>query len=75
MDDEYTKAVKYWETPNNVKVKDVERFRGFAKYHRGFMAGFAKKAQPLYNLTVKMPGPEQYTAFEALQGDPTAPRY
>lgn len=76
MGDEYIEAVKDWETPTN--VKDVERFLGFANYHRGFIAGFAQMAQPLYNVTGKKPfvwGPEQQTAL-TLSGEPSLhPRY
>lgn len=74
MGDEYIEAVKEWET--STKVKDVERFLGFANYHRGFIAGFAQMAQPLYNVTGKQPfvwGAEQQTAFDALRRALTSP--
>lgn len=74
MGDEYIEAVKHWETPTN--VKEVERFLGFANYHRGFIAGFAQMAHPLYNITGKKPfvwGPEQQTAFENLRRALTSP--
>lgn len=76
MGDEYIEAVKEWETPT--KVKDVERFLGFANYHRGFIAGFAQMAQPLYNVTESSPsygGPSSRQPL-MLSGEPLLhPRY
>ena len=41
------------EWPTSLCSKDVERFLGFANYHRMFIQKFAELAQPLYNLTGK----------------------
>lgn len=67
MGDEYIEAIKDWTTPAN--VKDIERFFGFANYHRDFIACFAQMAQLLYGFTGRKPfvwEPEQQTVFEAL---------
>ena len=37
MGDSYVEAIRYWPAPRS--TKDVERFWGFANYHRGFIAG------------------------------------
>lgn len=65
--DQYITAVQEWATPGN--VKDNEKFLGFTKYHRGFIAGYAQLAVPLYKLTSKKPfvwGAEQEVALNAL---------
>ena len=56
--------------------KDVERFLGFANYHRGFIAGYAQMAFPLYRLTGKkllIWGQELQAAFDALKKALTSP--
>jgi len=63
-----TKAVREWPVP--LCSKDVERFLGFANYHRSFVKDFAKLASPLYELTGKNAfkwGDEQQVAFESLR--------
>ena len=35
MGDSYVEAIRYWPAPRS--TKDVERFLGFANYHRGFI--------------------------------------
>ena len=35
----YVQTVRDWADPRS--AKDVERFLGFANYHRGFIAGYA----------------------------------
>ena len=51
MGDSYIKAVKNWTVPKT--SKDVEKFLGFANYHRTFIKGFSQMAAPLYKLTGK----------------------
>ena len=51
MSDHYIDTVKEWPTPQNTKA--VERFLGFAKYHRNFIARFSEIAAPLYAVTGK----------------------
>ena len=64
-----TEAVRNFPTPEN--VPSVRRFLGMASYYRRFIAGFAKTAQPLHQLTAKnVPfqwSPECETAFVALK--------
>ena len=58
-------------------LKEVEMFWSFANYHRGFIAGYAQLAFPLYSLTGKKPfirGQEQQAAFNALKKTLTSPR-
>jgi hypothetical protein len=74
MGDAYISAVWEWAVPSN--VKEVERFLGFANYHRAFIARYAVLANPLYSVTGKNPfhwGPEQQTAFEGLRIALTSP--
>ena len=74
MGDSYVEAVRDWVVPRS--TKDVERFLGFANYHRGFIAGYAQLAFPLYRLTGKKPfvwGQEQQAAFDALKNALTSP--
>jgi hypothetical protein len=74
MGDTYISAVREWAVPSN--VKEVERFLGFANYHRAFIARYAELANPLYSVTGKNPfhwGPEQQTAFEGLRIALTSP--
>ena len=57
-----------WETPRS--TKDVERFCGFANYHRNFIKDFALISEPLYRVTAKKSfqwGEEQQQAFENLK--------
>jgi hypothetical protein len=75
MGDAYISAVREWAVPSN--VKEVERFLGFANYHRAFIAWYAELTVPLYSVTGKKPfhwGPEQQTAFEGLISALNSPR-
>lgn len=49
--DRNVEAVKNFPMPKN--EKEVQRFIGMASYFRKFINSFAKKAQPLYNLSKK----------------------
>ena len=79
MGDQYIDAVRDWPTPQNAKA--VERFLGFAIYHRNFIARFSEIAAPLYAVTGKSSfrwGKEQQKSFEALVErltSPTCARY
>ena len=67
-------TVRDWADPRS--AKDVERFLGFANYNRGFIAGYAQLAFPLYCLTGKKPfiwGQEQQAAFDVLKKALTSP--
>ena len=64
----FIKTMENWPTPTN--TKEVERFCGFANYHRGFIKDFARISTPLYALTGKKPfhwDDEQQEAFEQLK--------
>ena len=68
MGDSYVEAIQDWPAPRS--TKDLERFWGFANYHRGCIAGYAQMAFTLYRLTGKKPflwGQEQQAAFDALK--------
>ena len=70
----YVQTVRVWADPRS--NKDVERFLGFANYNRGFIAGYAQLAFPLYCLTGKKPfiwGQEQQAAFDVLKKALTSP--
>ena len=74
MGDTYISAVREWAVPTN--VKEVEKFLGFANYHRAFIAGYAEMANPLYSVTGKKPfhwGPGQQAAFDKLISALTSP--
>jgi hypothetical protein len=74
MGDTYIFAVREWAVPTN--VKEVEKFLGFANYHRAFIAGYAEMANPLYSVTEKKPfhwGPGQQAAFDKLISALTSP--
>ena len=74
MGDSYVEAV--WNLAAPRSPKDVERFLGFANYHRGFIAGYAQLAFPLYRLTRKKPfiwEQEQQAAFDDLKKALTSP--
>ncbi|KAK3098425.1 hypothetical protein FSP39_019321 [Pinctada imbricata] len=47
----FLETMEKWSTPKC--TKDVERFCGFANYHRNFIKAFAEISVPLYNLTGK----------------------
>jgi hypothetical protein len=51
MGQQYIEAVKEWKTPTDAKA--VEKFLGFANYHRNFIARFSEIAAPLYAVTGK----------------------
>lgn len=51
MGDQYVEAVRDWPRPVNTKA--VERFLGFANYHRNFIPHFSEIAAPLYAITGK----------------------
>ncbi|VDH98114.1 Hypothetical predicted protein [Mytilus galloprovincialis] len=63
----YIEDVKKWPIPHNTKT--VERFLGFAKYHRAFIEGYSKIAVPLQDVTGKRPSHrgKQQEAFDKLQ--------
>ena len=69
MDPVKVEAVKDWPTPTS--LCDLHRFLGFANFYWRFIEGFAKKAQPLNNLTQKDIkwnwGMEQQNAFQSLK--------
>ncbi|KAK3084611.1 hypothetical protein FSP39_016239 [Pinctada imbricata] len=74
MGDQYIKAVRDWKVPTN--TKEVERFLGFANYHRLFIKDFSFIAEPLYRLTGRKPfcwGEAQQAAFDALVQALTSP--
>ena len=74
MGDQYLDAVRDWPTPQNAKA--VERFLGFANYHRNFKACFSEIATPLYAVTGKASfrwGGEQQQSFEAFVERLTSP--
>lgn len=61
----YIDTIKKWLIPTC--TKDVERFCGFADYHRNFIKDFAKMTVPLYACTGKNRfhwGEEQQPAFD-----------
>jgi hypothetical protein len=67
MGDQYIKYVRDWKVPTN--SKEVERFLGFANYHRLFIKDFSQIAAPLYKLTGKNPfswGTAQQKSFNHL---------
>jgi hypothetical protein len=69
MGDQYIEAVRNWPLPSN--VKGVERFLGFANYHRSFIPQFSSIATPLYAFTGKRNfwlGDAQQDSFEELDG-------
>ena len=53
IDPEKVSAVTRYPIPRN--TKDVERFLGFANYHRDFIPNFAGRTEILYHLTGKAP--------------------
>ncbi|VDI20677.1 Hypothetical predicted protein [Mytilus galloprovincialis] len=57
----YIEDVKNWPTPNN--SKDIERFLGFANYHRSFIHAYSKIAVPLQEVT-ELPCPGFSTEVE-----------
>ena len=64
----YVKDVKNWPKPRN--SKEVERFLGFANYHRAFIKDYTNIALPLQALTGKRPyfwGNEQQQSFDRLR--------
>lgn len=69
------KVVLDWERPPN--IKEVERFLGYANYHRGFIKDFAKLAVPLYKVTQKgqpfVWGDDQEQAFNDIKSAFTKP--
>ena len=68
MSKQYTKVVDDWPVP--ASAKEVERFVGFANYHRSFIKDYAKRASPLYSVTGKRAfqwGQEQEEAFTDLK--------
>ena len=68
---EYTKVVEDWPAPTS--SKEVERFVGFANYHRSFIKDYARRACSLYGVTGKRSfhwGEEQQQAFSDLKKKP-----
>jgi hypothetical protein len=61
-------TVVEWPVPKN--TRDVQRFLGFANYHRAFIKAYAEMATPLYNITGKEPfhwDEEQQLSFQNLK--------
>ena len=61
-------TIQDWSEPRS--TKDVERFLGFANYHRNFIKNFAELSVPLYKLTGKGPfiwEEDQKQAFHTLK--------
>ena len=74
LGDSCVDIVRDWAAPRS--TKDVKRFLGSANYHRGFIAGYAQLAFPLYCLIGKKPfisGQEQQAAFGDLKKALTSP--
>lgn len=68
MGNSYADSIENWKKPKN--IKGVERFLGFANYHRQFIKNYAKIAEPLHRVTGKRPflwTGEQDQAFEQLK--------
>ena len=68
VDPDKVKAVHKYPVPQN--TRQVERFLGFANYHRDFIENFASKAECLYQLTGSKPfewSPDHMAAFEQLK--------
>ena len=68
LDRDSVSAVKDWPIPRT--TKDVERFVGFANYHRSFIKDFTNIAIPLYGITGKKPfywDVEQQNAFDKMK--------
>ena len=64
----YIDTMKNWPVPTS--TRDVERFCGFANYHRNFIKDFARITVPLYAVTGKQKfrwGEEQQLAFEEIK--------
>ena len=64
----YINTIEKWPIPTC--TKDVERFCGFANYHRNFIQGFANMTTPLYAVTGKNRfhwGEEQQSAFDKVK--------
>ena len=51
MSERKVEAVKNWEVPKS--VKDIQRFLGFANFHRRFIKGFSGICRPITNLLRK----------------------
>ena len=69
MDPVKIEAILDWPTPK--KVKDVQKFLGFANFYRRFIGSFSKMAKPLTSMTRKGIkwdwGKEQQQAFDELK--------
>ena len=69
MDPVKVEAVRNWKSPTN--LRELRGFLGFANFYRRFIEGFARRAQPLNNLTKKDVkwawGTEQQEAFQSLK--------
>jgi len=51
MENDKVKAVKEWKIPT--KIKEVERFLGFANFYQYFIKNFSYMAKPLNELKGK----------------------
>ena len=74
ISEHHLKPVKDWPVPKS--TKEVERFLGFANYHRSFIKKYAKISAPLYQITGKALfrwENEQQVAFEKLKEKLTSP--
>ena len=69
MDTTKVQAILDWPTPR--RMKDVQKFLGFANFYRRFIRDFSKMAKPLTSLTKKEVkwfwGDDQQQAFDALK--------
>jgi hypothetical protein len=64
----YIETIHSWPVPRT--TKEVERFCGFANYHRNFIKDLAQLALPLYAVTGKQKfywGEQQQLAFERIK--------
>ena len=64
----YVETINSWPVPKT--TKDVEKFCGFANYHRNFIQDLAQLAIPLYAVTGKRKfywGEQQQSAFENIK--------
>ncbi|RAL58392.1 hypothetical protein DID88_006383 [Monilinia fructigena] len=69
MDPEKVNTILNWKSPT--KLKDLQRFLGFANFYRRFIRDFSKIAEPLNRLLKKEKTwnwtPDQESAFKALK--------
>ena len=75
LTDQSIKTIAGWIEPKN--VKELQRFLGFANYHRGFIENFSEIAEPLNRLLRKKVsfkwGTDQQMSFELLKAKLSSP--